>query len=118
MLPRLHFIKSLGGKQVWRRPAISPVLSLPRSFASAYQNPSKAGKCKLIESQVARGSLTPLAVAERLLIFHAGTGRTVFVGALKVTTIFLFSATLFFIAPVLYNDTKQPGWVAPVGESF
>ena len=118
MVPRLHLVKSLGGKQVWRGLAISPVLALPRSFASAYQNPFRAGKCRLIESQVARDSLTPLAIPERLLIFHAGTGRTVFVGALKVTTIFLFSATLFFIAPVLYNDTKQPGWVAPVGESF
>ena len=63
-------------------------------------------------------SLILLVIPERLLIFHAGTGRIVFVGALKVTTIFLFSATLFFIAPVLYNDPEQPSWVTPTGKSF
>ena len=63
-------------------------------------------------------SLTLLAIPQRLLIFHAGTGRTVFVGALKVTTIFTFCTTLLFIAPAQYNDRRQPAWVAPVGESF
>lgn len=72
----------------------------------------------LNESEGVRGSLTLLAIPERLLIFHAGTGRTVFVGALKVTTIFLFSATLLFIAPALYHDKEQPSWVAPTGKSF
>lgn len=96
MIPRLQLLKSLGVRQAWRRLPISPGFSNPpRFFASAYQNPSKA------------------AIPERLLIFHAGTGRTVFVGALKVTTIFLFSATLLFIAPTLYNDPEQPSWVAP-----
>ena len=118
MVPRLHLLNSLGGRQAWRRLAITPGFSSPRSFAFAYQNQSKAGKCGFNESECILSSLTLLAIPERLLIFHAGTGRTVFVGALKVTTIFLFSATLLFIAPALYNDPEQPSWVAPIGESF
>ena len=118
MVPRLQLLTSLGGRRAWRRLAVSPGLSPPRSFAFAYQNPSKAGKFGLNESECTRGSLTLLAIPERLLIFHAGTGRTVFVGALKVTTIFLFSATLLFIAPALYNDPEQPSWVAPIGKQF
>ncbi len=118
MVPRLQSLRSLGGRRTCRRLAISPGFNLPRSFAFAYQNSSKAGKCESNESECTRGSLTLLAIPERLLIFHAGTGRTVFVGALKVTTIFLFSATLLFIAPALYNDPEQPSWVAPMGKSF
>ena len=119
MVPRLQLLNSLGRRQAWRKLAVNPGFSSPpRSFAFAHQNPSKAGKYGLNESEYMRGSLTLLAIPERLLIFHAGTGRTVFVGALKVTTIFLFSATLLFIAPVLYNDSEQPSWVAPTGKSF
>ena len=118
MVPRLQLLNYLGRRQAWRRLAISPAFSSHRSIALAYQNPSKAGKCGLNESECTRDSLTLLAIPERLLIFHAGTGRTVFVGALKVTTIFLFSATLLFIAPALYNDPEQPSWVAPIGGSF
>ena len=118
MVPRLQLLNPLGGRQAWRRLAISPGFSPPRSFAFAYQNPSKAGKCELNECEFIKGSLTLIAIPERLLIFHAGTGRTVFVGALKVTTIFLFSATLLFIAPALYNDPEQPSWVVPIGKSF
>lgn len=49
------------------------------------------------------------------MVYHAGTGKTVFVGSLKVTTIFLFATTAFFIAPILHNDPEQPMWVAPAG---
>ncbi|KAF6231623.1 hypothetical protein HO173_010155 [Letharia columbiana] len=52
-------------------------------------------------------------IPERLLIYHAGTPRIVFVGFLKITTIFLFTASVLLVAPTFYHDPKQPAWVAP-----
>ncbi|KAI9715473.1 MAG: hypothetical protein M1812_005949 [Candelaria pacifica] len=50
-------------------------------------------------------------VPERLLIYHAGTGKTVFIGCLKLTTIFMFSFSCLFIAPALYTAAGQPNWM-------
>lgn len=49
-------------------------------------------------------------------MYHAGTPRIVFVGFLKVTTIFLFTANVLLVAPTFYNDPNQPAWVAPAGQ--
>ena len=61
--------------------------------------------------------IVPIAIPERLLVYHVGTGKTVFVGSLKVTTIFLFAATAFFVAPAIHKDPEQPIWVAPTGKT-
>ena len=58
----------------------------------------------------------PTGIPERILIFHAGTPRIVFVGFLKITTLFLFTANVVLNAPFLYNDPEQPAWVAPAGQ--
>ena len=55
-------------------------------------------------------------IPERLLIYHAGTPRIIFVGFLKVTTIFLFTANVLLIAPTFYYDPNQPAWIAPAGQ--
>ncbi|KAH6672176.1 hypothetical protein B0J14DRAFT_655067 [Halenospora varia] len=47
----------------------------------------------------ARKSLFP----ERLLVYHAGTGRTVFVGSLKITTIFICTFFCVFVGPTFFN---------------
>ena len=60
-------------------------------------------------------SLTLIGVPERLLIFHAGTPRIVFVAFLKVTTIFLFTANVMLNARSFYYDPEHPAWVAPAG---
>ncbi|KAE8443534.1 hypothetical protein EG329_001774 [Mollisiaceae sp. DMI_Dod_QoI] len=49
---------------------------------------------------------------ERLLIYHSGTGRTVFLGCLKVTTIFIFSFFCLVVAPTHFYAEEQPKWVA------
>lgn len=82
-------------QNVW--PSRSPC-SLPglcRSFATNYRSPAKAD------------------IPERLLIYHAGTPRIVFVGFLKITTIFLFTANVLLVAPTFYSDPGQPAWIAP-----
>ncbi|PQE06242.1 4-coumarate- ligase 2 protein [Rutstroemia sp. NJR-2017a BBW] len=57
---------------------------------------------------------TQIAYPIRLLIYHSGTGRTVFLGCLKVTTIFIFAFFSLVVAPAhFYADEEQPKWVAP-----
>jgi hypothetical protein len=48
-------------------------------------------------------------------VYHAGTGRTVFLGCLKVTTIFIFSFFCLVIAPAHFYAEEEPKWVAGAG---
>jgi len=48
---------------------------------------------------------------ERLLVYHAGTGRAVFLGCLKVTTIFIFSFFCLVVAPTHFYAEDQQPWV-------
>ncbi|MCJ1230090.1 hypothetical protein MMC12_006761 [Toensbergia leucococca] len=65
-----------------------------RNFASAIETPTK------------------LAYPETLLIYHSGTGRAVFIGCFKLTTIFLFTWSCFLLAPPFFNASEEPNWVA------
>ncbi|ODM23784.1 hypothetical protein SI65_01373 [Aspergillus cristatus] len=49
---------------------------------------------------------------ERILIYHGGTGRTIFLGMLRVTTIFLFGASCLLVAPAFAAD-GYPWYIAP-----
>lgn len=55
------------------------------------------------------------AYPERLLVYHAGTGKTVFLGCLKVTTIFIFFFFSLIVAPAHWQSADEPAWVAPLG---
>lgn len=57
------------------------------------------------------GSKKPL-YPERLIIYHAGTGRTVFLGCLKLTTIFICTFFCLIAAPSHFYSQEQPSWVA------
>ncbi|KAF4629197.1 hypothetical protein G7Y89_g8948 [Cudoniella acicularis] len=63
------------------------------------------------EAPIGRKTLYP----ERLLVYHAGTGRTVFLGSLKITTIFIFTFFCIVVAPTYFNaDDQQPVTAAAV----
>ncbi|PWY86002.1 hypothetical protein BO70DRAFT_288846 [Aspergillus heteromorphus CBS 117.55] len=49
---------------------------------------------------------------EKILIYHAGTGRTVILGALKITTVFLVGASCLILAPAFAID-EYPWYWAP-----
>jgi hypothetical protein len=55
---------------------------------------------------------------ERLLVYHAGTGRSVFLGCLKVTTIFIFTFFTLVVVPTHFFAEHEPLWVAGAGELF
>jgi hypothetical protein len=59
--------------------------------------------------------LTKTVYPERLIVYHAGTGRTVFLGCLKVTTIFIFSFFCLVVAPTHFFAEEEPKWVAAGG---
>ncbi|CAI7669182.1 unnamed protein product [Penicillium manginii] len=50
---------------------------------------------------------------ERILVYYGGTGRSMFLGMLRVTTIFLFGAACFIVAPACWADESQQ-WMTPL----
>ncbi|KAL4946711.1 hypothetical protein BDV06DRAFT_54804 [Aspergillus oleicola] len=49
---------------------------------------------------------------ERILIYHGGTGRTLFLGVLRITTIFVFGASCLVVAPAFMSD-EFPSYLGP-----
>ncbi|EIT78357.1 hypothetical protein AO1008_09157 [Aspergillus oryzae 100-8] len=49
---------------------------------------------------------------ERILIYHGGTGKTIFLGMLRITTIFLFGVSVLVVAPAFASD-EFPWYLAP-----
>ncbi|ESZ97437.1 hypothetical protein SBOR_2126 [Sclerotinia borealis F-4128] len=104
-------------------------LSTPRTLAthklSAYirtgtfRYVSQAVKSKKPRAATPRPVVTPqyaskkLAYPELLLVYHSGTGKTVFLGCLKITTIFIFVFFTLVVAPAHYYAEDEPRWVAP-----
>ena len=66
-------------------------------------------------SRIYRHLIYQPPVRQSVLIYHAGTGRTVFVGALKITTIFLFFANMLIVEPAVASKSSLPWWMAPFG---
>lgn len=54
-------------------------------------------------------------VAERLLIYHAGTGRITFLAMVKVATLFLGAFFTFIVVPG-YVKAEKPEWETVGGE--
>ncbi|KAL4929116.1 uncharacterized protein BDV17DRAFT_291113 [Aspergillus undulatus] len=49
---------------------------------------------------------------EKILIYHGGTGRTLFLGMLRITTIFLFGVSCLVVAPAFMTD-EFPSYLGP-----
>ncbi|TGO85919.1 hypothetical protein BPOR_0351g00020 [Botrytis porri] len=87
--------------------------------AGSFRCASQIAKPKIPRVATSRPAPTPQyaskrpAYPERLLIYHSGTGRTVFLGCLKVTTIFIFVFFTLIVAPAHYYAEDEPEWVAP-----
>lgn len=54
-----------------------------------------------------------LKYPSRLLIYHAGVGRTVFLGVSNLTTILLFAFSAAVVAPTVYKNPDSPSWYTP-----
>ncbi|KAK5013541.1 hypothetical protein BJ546DRAFT_946278 [Cryomyces antarcticus] len=49
---------------------------------------------------------------ERLLIYNAGTGKTVVLGSIKISLIFFFGVSCLLLAPVVYSAPEGGVWWA------
>lgn len=52
---------------------------------------------------------------ERILIYHGGTGPTMFLGMLRLTSIFLFGVSCLVVAPA-FAAAEYPWYLAPAGK--
>ncbi|OOQ84867.1 hypothetical protein PEBR_28602 [Penicillium brasilianum] len=50
---------------------------------------------------------------ERILVYYGGTGRSMFLGVLRVTTILLFGGACLIIAPSCYNE-ENAWYITPL----
>ena len=88
-----------------------------RALASTYQSTLKEGKTLEGENNKAMMvAEVSIAIPERLLIYHAGTGKLVVLGMLKVTTLFILSTSLISFAPQFSQSHDQPLWAVPAGK--
>lgn len=58
--------------------------------------------------------LTDLGIEppHRILIYHGGTGKTVFIGMMRITTIFVFAVSCLVVAPAFFMS-DFPWYTAP-----
>ncbi|KAL4782476.1 hypothetical protein BJX76DRAFT_290663 [Aspergillus varians] len=49
---------------------------------------------------------------EKILIYHGGTGRTMFLGMLRITTIFVFGVSCLVVAPA-FMSSEFPSYLGP-----
>lgn len=56
---------------------------------------------------------TAAVYPEHLVVYHAGRGRTVFIGCMKINAIFLCSFSCFALAPSFYYSPEWPNWTIP-----
>lgn len=54
-----------------------------------------------------------MAYPSKLVVYHAGVGRTVFLGASKIITFLLFGYGTAILAPAYYNDENAPLYMIP-----
>lgn len=94
-------------------------ISTPRNSSSSTPKDYASKKFSKFYLPACRNIIKMLMQAvypERLLVYHAGTGRTVFIGCLKVTTIFVFSFFGLVVAPThFYSEVEEPLWVPAAG---
>ncbi|KAG9241219.1 hypothetical protein BJ878DRAFT_521816 [Calycina marina] len=81
----------------------------PKIPVKAHPKLPAVGLYKAKDPKLANGP--KLSYPQRMVIFHAGTRRTVFLGALKVFTIMSFGLIALYVVPRHYYAEDQPYWV-------
>ena len=52
---------------------------------------------------------------ERIIIYHGGTGRTLIIGLMRITSILIFGVSTFILAPSFVDD-EHPWFIGPAGK--
>ncbi|KAM5355189.1 hypothetical protein ACJ41O_001835 [Fusarium nematophilum] len=91
--------------------------SLHQSSQRCYAQPASSSpqKTSRVEDELKRQARAAskagkeYELPERLIIYHAGTGRTTFLAMVKITTLFLGAFFCFIVAPS-YIKAEKPEW--------
>lgn len=97
------------------KPFSPPVKPLPRTRPEEKLPPSEQPRS--FTGSKGNAIVPPLAgeaYPAQLLIYHAGTGFTVFIAFFKLTAIFVFLFTAVLITPAYYFSPHDPTWMAPI----
>ncbi|EED20410.1 conserved hypothetical protein [Talaromyces stipitatus ATCC 10500] len=102
-----------------QKPLLSkaPTPRTPASKANALpKKPVKAVAAKPVVKYAPSQTWKPTAqraAPEHVLVYHAGTGKIVFLGMLRTATIFVAGASSIIIAPAFFAD-EFPSYLAPL----
>ncbi|KAH7379737.1 hypothetical protein BKA64DRAFT_234806 [Cadophora sp. MPI-SDFR-AT-0126] len=102
----LQWIKPRAILHTLRRPQSVGILTFRSSILKIRLNSSA--------SRMPKPGAKKARFPERLIIYHAGTGRTVFLGCLKVTTIFICAFFCAVMAPTHFYADESNGAAAGV----
>ncbi|CRG88136.1 hypothetical protein PISL3812_05163 [Talaromyces islandicus] len=97
--------KSASSSKVKYSPS-KPVPVAPRQAPTQPPLASKAG-------QHWRPTPRQVVTPEKILIYHGGTGKIVFLGVLRTATLFICGASTMIIAPAFFAD-EFPAYLAPL----
>ncbi|KAG5287763.1 hypothetical protein I7I50_12051 [Histoplasma capsulatum G186AR] len=50
---------------------------------------------------------------EKVLIYHAGTGKIAFIGMMRITTLLIFGVSSLVVAPAFYYSSDFPWYITP-----
>ncbi|KAF7715750.1 Uncharacterized protein PECH_006195 [Penicillium ucsense] len=98
--------KSQAPRPSRRHEAVAPA---PKDLTAATtsRTSSPAGAAAAAKLSVRRGP------PERILVYYGGTGRSMFLGILRVTTILLFGGACLIVAPSCYDD-ENAWYITPL----
>ncbi|GAM36882.1 hypothetical protein TCE0_022f06328 [Talaromyces pinophilus] len=124
-----HNIRSKFGLRNYsttKNPSPSPTKPIPPKAAPAKQPATKVNLApkKPVKAVAAKPTVkyspsqtwkptAQKAAPENVLIYHAGTGRIVFLGMLRTATIFVAGVSSMIIAPAFFAD-EFPSYLAPL----
>ncbi|KAJ9296093.1 hypothetical protein DTO271G3_5668 [Paecilomyces variotii] len=100
------FLRLKTTTRVPRAPKESALPAKTSSTIPAAPRPSPPTPATHAKTTVRRGP------PERILIYHGGTGKTIFLGMLRITTIFIFGVSCLVVAPAFFAS-DFPWYIAP-----
>jgi len=103
LISRSHISTSCASSSSKSRPANSIIQNLLGRFSQGFCRTNSISATPQYATKKA-------AYPERLLIYYAGTGKTVFIGCMKVTTIFIFSFICLVVAPAHWFAEDELAW--------
>ncbi len=106
------FFRPRSGPNILCRRSLNGVLQKASTLSSSGK-PGKRGELPVIF--IRQSLLTRVVLPERYLLYHAGIGRIVLIGSMKLTAVFIFCYYAAVVAPWEYRLPESPAWMPIAG---